>query len=299
MRSTQTFGGDWTQDKLSRLEKYLRAYTTIFASNPRAQYFETVYVDAFAGTGYNVSRIRKAAASALAPEEIAEEEAQGFLKGSARKALEVEPRFKRYLFIEQHAARFKELESLRSDYPEQAGRIELVNGDANVYLAEWCANTDWTRTRAVVFLDPFGMEVKWPLLQAIAATKAIDLWLLFPISGINRHLTTDERPPADWAARLTEVLGTDDWLPEFYVESPQLSFDLFGQAASTPIKEVNFDRLGAYFVNRLRTLFPGVADNPLPLRNSMNSPLFLLCFAAGNEKGAPTAIRIAQDILRR
>jgi hypothetical protein len=30
-----------------------------------------------------------------------------------------------------------------------------------------------------------------------------------------------------------------------------------------------------------------------------NNPLSLLCFAVGNAKGAPIAIKIAQDILRK
>ncbi|MCI0387950.1 MAG: hypothetical protein MOB07_04160 [Acidobacteria bacterium] len=54
-----------------------------------------------------------------------------------------------------------------------------------------------------------------------------------------------------------------------------------------------------YFVERLKTVFAGVAENPLPLLNSHNNPLYLLCFASGNPKGAKTAIKIAQDILRR
>jgi hypothetical protein len=45
-------------------------------------------------------------------------------------------------------------------------------------------------------------------------------------------------------------------------------------------------------------VFKGVANNPLPLYNSKNNPLYLLCFAAGNPKGAPTAVKIAQDILK-
>lgn len=145
MRPLQTFGGEWTQDKLTRLEKYLRAYTTIFASNPRAQFFETIYVDAFAGTGSSVPKSRpRKAIPAEEHSDIAEPETQEFLKGSARKALEVEPQFKRYLFIERHAARFKELQALKDEYPEQADRIEIVQAETNVYLEQWCNATDWT-----------------------------------------------------------------------------------------------------------------------------------------------------------
>jgi hypothetical protein len=34
--SSHQFGGRWTEEKLERLRKYLRAYTTIFKGNERA-----------------------------------------------------------------------------------------------------------------------------------------------------------------------------------------------------------------------------------------------------------------------
>src|SRR5664280_2415387 len=46
-----TFGGNWTEEKLGRLDKYLTTYRTIFANNEKAKHFRTWYVDAFAGTG--------------------------------------------------------------------------------------------------------------------------------------------------------------------------------------------------------------------------------------------------------
>lgn len=149
-----------------------------------------------------------------------------------------------------------------------------------------------------MFLDPFGMEVEWSLLEAIAATGGIDLWLLFPFVGVSRHLTRGGPPPADWADRITKVLGSDQWRQEFYPSKMDLT--LFGEIEQQ-VKDADFDRISAYVVKRLQTLFPGVADNPLPLRNSKNTPLFLLCFATCNRKERikKTAINIAQDILKR
>ncbi len=51
MLTIHQFGGDWTQEKLERLRKYLRAYMTIFTANEWARHYTTYYVDAFAGTG--------------------------------------------------------------------------------------------------------------------------------------------------------------------------------------------------------------------------------------------------------
>ena len=57
--------------------------------------------------------------------------------------------------------------------------------------------------------------------------------------------------------------------------------------------------IARHFNDRLKTVFPsnGVAE-PGVLRNSARNPLYLLCFAAGNEKGAPIAVKIANHILK-
>lgn len=291
-----TFGGDWTTEKLERVRKYLMAYTRIFNRNPGAQKLTCAYVDAFAGTGYR-SRSRHSRMSTPMLPEFAEPETEAFLKGSARIALEVEPSFKRYLFIGQDPDRARELENLRVDFPNKAGRIQIEVADANAYLVQWCAQTDWRLNRAVVFLDPYGMQVEWPLIEAIARTCAIDLWMLFPLGvAVNRLLKKTEPPPDEWAQALTRILGTDDWRRSFYPR--QRVQTLFGEQDSCG-KQADFDAIGKFFVERLKTVFTAVAENPLPLLNSKNVPLYLLCFAVGNPRGAPTAIRIAQDILRR
>lgn len=290
------FGGDWTTEKLERLRKYLAAYTTIFSRNPRAQKLTSIYVDAFAGTGYR-SRPRQPQAESLPLSEFTAPDTDAFLKGSARIALEIEPAFKHYLFIEQDPERAQELEQLKAEFPGKAARVRIVLADANRYLTQWCANTDWRLNRAVVFLDPYGMQVEWPLIQAIAKTRAIDLWLLFPLGmAVNRLLTKAEPPPDEWARILTRIFGTGDWQSAFYPQ--QKVQTLFGEE-DLKSKQADFDQIGQFFVERLKTVFTAVADNPLPLLNSRNVPLYLLCFASGNPKGAPTAIKIAQNILRR
>jgi three-Cys-motif partner protein len=289
------FGGDWTSDKLERVRKYLCAYTTIFKKNPRASYFTTIYVDAFAGTGQRIEsagRRGEARAGALQDDDS---DAEALQKGSARIALEVDPSFDRYVFIEKRAKRAKELESLRGEFPGKASAIQIERADANEYLKKWCEHTDWQKHRAVVFLDPYGMQVDWATIEAIAATKAIDLWLLFPLGvAVNRLLTKNEPPPQNWAGALTRFFGNEDWKQEFYPKKTERT--LFGDE-ETERKEANFERIGRFFLKRLKTVFAQVAPNPRTLINSKGVPIYLLCFAAGNEKGAPTAVKIAKHIL--
>ncbi len=140
------------------------------------------------------------------------------------------------------------------------------------------------------------MEVKWKTIEAIADTQAIDLWLLFPLGiAVNRLLRKDGQINRAIENTLNEFFGSGDWVDEFYEkdETPSLFENLPGQQ-----KVADFDSIEAYFIRRLGSIFTEVAENPLRLYNSRNNPLYLLCFAAGNPKGASTAVKIAQDILK-
>jgi three-Cys-motif partner protein len=287
MSEQEAFGGDWTQDKLNRLREYLVAYQTILSKYP---FFDTVYVDAFAGTGVIPTRSVVAVPSASDP---AEADVAGFLVGSARVALGVDPPFGHYLFVERSPKKAAELGGLRNEFPNRAASIEIVRADANEFLMEWVAQTDWKRTRAVVFLDPCGMQVEWRLLAALGATRAVDLWLLVPIGmGVNRLLTQNELPPKEWQARLSTFFGTDEWVDRCYRAPLQTS--MFGDGPSHE-KAVRYDDLAAYFTERLRTVFKHVAPRPLTQRNTRNSPMFMLTFATTNQAG----LKIASYLLER
>jgi hypothetical protein len=56
------------------------------------------------------------------------------------------------------------------------------------------------------------------------------------------------------------------------------------------------EKIQEFIQERLGQCFARVAEG-LVLRNSRSSPLYSLCFAAANERGAPTAVKIAQNIL--
>ena len=176
-----------------------------------------------------------------------------------------------------------------------AQRSGLRQGDANDKIQDLCAK-DWQSNRAVLFLDPYGMQVEWETIKAIAQTKAIDLWLLFPLGiGVNRLLTKSGDIPKSWRRRLDLLLGTEDWYDEFYrVETTPT---LFGEDKERVVK-AKMETTGRYFNNRLKSIFTGVAKEPGVLRNSANNPLYLLCFAVGNERAKDIALRIAQHLLK-
>jgi len=293
MANTHKFGGSWTQEKLDRVGAYLEAYTTIFHANERAQYFTTYYVDAFAGTGH---RQDSNASTGLQEIEDNDSQANEFLEGSVSIALNAKPGFDRFLFIERSPKRFRELDQLVRNHPK-ANRISVLQGDANERLLEWRRSIDWKKTRAVVFLDPYGMQVNWETIAELGATQGIDLWLLFPIGmAVMRLLTRKRLPPPEWEAALTRIFGDDEWKNRFYVQNPQIS--MFEDETENFVRDANWQKVADYLVERLKTVFPAVHRKPYPLFNSQKIPLYLLCFAASNEKGAPTALKIANHLLQ-
>jgi three-Cys-motif partner protein len=148
----------------------------------------------------------------------------------------------------------------------------------------------------VLFLDPYGMQVEWETIEAIAGTEAIDLWLLFPLGvGVNRLLTRSGTIPEPWKRRLDVLLGTSAWHDDLY--QVEATPTLFGGEEERTVK-VSTETIGRYFNRRLGSIFAGCAPEPGVLRNSKNNPLYLLCFAVGNARGKDIALRIANHLLK-
>ncbi len=290
----QLFGGGWTEQKLDMLNSYLIAWALVMKNQP----FERFYIDAFAGTGYReVARVVPDGGFFAA--ELAEDEPQEFFDGSARMALQIRPAFDRYVFIEQSRKRFAELLKLQEKSPDLGERMAFFKGDSNRVLQDLCADWNSGNMRGVLFLDPFGMQVDWTTLEAVAGTQSIDVWILFPMGiGVNRMLPRDGKISDEWRAKLDRFFGATDWYEAFY--RPAQIQGLF-EIESQMVKTGSFNAIAEYYLDRLRTIFPAVAENPQVLRNSRNMPLFLLCFAAGNPspRAKAAALRIAGHILNK
>ena len=275
----QLFGGDWTEEKLVCVSKYLHSYAQIMKDRD----FHFAYIDAFAGTGYRELKDNE------------DVEIPRFLAGSARKALEVKPPFREYIFIEEDKDSYTELKNLTNEFPNH--NIACINANANQYLTDLCREREWQTNRALVFLDPYGMQVEWRTIASIAKTRAIDLWLLFPIGmGISRLLRNDGKIQPSERQTLDQFFGRDDWFDEFYQLARQGS--LFNEGDELEKRDDILEEIKQYFLKCLESVFAMVANNPLPLRNSKNSLMYLLCFAASNPN-APKALEIAEDILEK
>lgn len=261
----QRFGGKHTAIKLDLVEGYLGFYTTALKNQP----FELVYIDAFAGNGR--CEIRDSTGALVVTD------------GSALRAIKVEPHFQQLYLIEVKQDLAEQLKQKVGDDP----RCAVICDDSNVALKDICRElAAKSRLRGVLFLDPFAMSVEFNTLKAIAETRALDVWYLFPTSAAIRNLAVkrDRMEQANEAA-LNRLLGTEDW-QELY--APPRQADLFGNEADE--RERGLDGIEALVKKRLESIFPFVAT---PLRLPLSgSPMFSLYFACSNP--APAAIALAR-----
>jgi hypothetical protein len=112
--------------------------------------------------------------------------------------------------------------------------------------------------------------------------------------AVNRLLAKD--PQKVSYDCLNRIFGTQDWFENFY--KTRTLDDIFGKPVEIVSKACDFKRIGKFYKERLKTIFSGVAEKPKILYNSRGCPLFHFFFAAGNPKGTPIAIRIAEHLIR-
>lgn len=271
------FGGAWTEVKLDAVHDYLKFYTGALKNQPTPQQpFELWYIDAFAGSGSR--RIDRATGGLFEGEPLGEETVD--LAGSVLRALDVDPHFKRLVFVEENRDRFRRLEEIAAAHPNR--NIRPFRGEANAKLREIFGEPPWSKQRdgrgshrAIVFLDPFGMSVKWETLNLLAETRAVDVWYLFPTSAVNRQLAGDFAKVDENKQRaLDEVFGSTAWRTDIY-NGRRVQGGLFDQPVATGSKGFTVDQIECYAQDRLKTIFSYVSD-PLPLLNDRTSKIFSL-----------------------
>ena len=283
------FGGDWTEIKLEVLRKYLSFYTTAFKNQP----FTSIYIDAFAGSG---ERQQKIASAPL----LNEEETIETLAGSARIALSIDNPFGKYIFIETNKKRRKRLSYVIREYPEL--NCYILENDANLEIKTICDSLDWKKYRAVLFLDPYGLEVDWKTLIAINNTKAIDIWYLFSISGIYRQAAIHYHQIENYKKeRLNRMLGTTEWQEIFYDnKKPGTTDDMFYDANLKNERTASVKDLEEYVKDRLLSIFPYVST-PLPLFTKNKAQLYslFLCVSNPSPKATALAKKVCSFILKQ
>jgi len=220
--------------------------------------FSHVYIDAFAGTGYHLSKTTGE-----------------MVLGSPLNALQVSPPFREYHLIDLDGDKIAGLRELLGDRPD----VHLHHGDCNTVLLKdvfpRVRFEDYRR--GLCILDPYGLHLNWEVVQTAGMLKSLDVFINFPVYDINinvLHHRADTASPFH-VARLNAFWGDGSWKQFAYEKS---SPDLFG---NIDLEKVSNNKFAQAFRQRLVKVagFKRVPE-PLPMRNSKGSIVYYLFFAS-------------------
>ncbi|HEX7124782.1 MAG TPA: three-Cys-motif partner protein TcmP [Thermodesulfobacteriota bacterium] len=286
--------GPWAREKLEHLRKYLDAYTKIMRKKTWCKGF--VYVDAFAGPGRH--KLRLPPRGEAEQRELIDLDASGeddageraFIAGSPKVALESAYPFSWYVFLEKDPDRVAALRSLAREYGETRN-VAIRQVDCGTYLRTRLVDNpkiNWREWRAVVFLDPFGMQVTWDTMTALAKTRAIEVFVNFPVGmAIQRLLLRSGQFDSGRRARLDSYFGSPEWFDLLYTREKTL----FGESQVVKRRESGH-ALVRWYRDRLRKEF-GYASRAALIRNTAGGHLYYLLLATPNRTG----LRIANHVL--
>jgi len=261
--------GYWSEIKLDIIKDYASAYSKILAAQENPKFYH-IYIDAFAGPGVHIKR-----------------STGEFIKGSPVNAILVKPPFCEYHLIDldqKKIALLKEIVEGRAD-------VHVHEGDGNDILLK----NVFTRVlfkdyrRGLCLLDPYGLDLKWEVIQTAGQMGSIDMFLNFPVADINRNVLWRNPEGVDSADidRMTAFWGDTSWREIAY--TTELSLFRFKE-------KVDNETVAEGFRKRLLKVagFKHV-PKPMPMRNSRGVIVYYLFFASQK----PVAMNIVEAIFNK
>jgi len=280
------WGGIWTEKKLNAFAKYVSAYLTIMKN----QQWKTIYFDGFAGTGNRKEKCQSKVYQLL---ELTEHDEY---KGAAERVLSLPNNlsFDYHYFIDLNADSLKKLEEKLSPFQLNHQPFQYRPGDCNQWITKLSeALKDKTKNlAALVFLDPFGMQINWESIESLKGTRS-DVWILIP-TGVIVNRLLDSKCQLKHSIKLQSFFGLPEQEIKDFFYTTKTYNGLFGdveiiQKISNPI-----EKIAELYVEKLKTIWSHVTEKPLRLYNSKRVPIFHLVFASNNSTG----LKIAKDIIK-
>lgn len=272
------FGGKWTREKIEVFMKYLNAYMQIMKKHT---YWRLLYFDGFAGSGKIQSK----------------DDEFDLLEGVATRVLGLKvPRaFDFFYFVDKdqnNAASLKK--TINENFPD-VDNVYVSASDCNekiLGLSKFLHRTENKDFHGIVFIDPYGMQVKWESIESLRGLN-VDLWILVPTgTAINRMLKCKNHSQETWFISLGKFFGisAESIKERFYRNSNQLN--LFGDVEVEKISNA-VQEAAKLYRERLNTVFKFVSE-PLEMKNSKNAIIFHFFMASNVE----VATKIASDIVK-
>ncbi|MFH1741127.1 MAG: three-Cys-motif partner protein TcmP [bacterium] len=250
------------------MKKYAAAYSTIFSAQRQKSHFHHVYIDAFAGPGVHVSK-----------------NTGEFVLGSPLNALLVEPPFEEIFLIDIDGNKIKILREMVGDNP----RIHIYEGNSNeILINDVFPKIKYEKyQRGLCLLDPYGLHLDWTVIETAGQLGTIDLFLNFPITGMNRNVLwgNPEGVTNKNKERMNSFWGDNSWREAAYSSE----WSLF------EIKQGNEEVVDAFRKRLKKVAGFKYVPPPKPMKNSTGAVVYYLFFASQKSTGQ----RIAESIFKK
>ncbi len=260
----------WSEVKLDILREYASAYSKILAAQEHPKLYH-VYIDGFAGAGVHRSRDRG-----------------DLVAGSPLNALQVQPPFKEYHFVDLNGDKVEFLKKTVAGH----ANVHVHHKDCNKILVETVLPMVKFKEykRALCVLDPYALDLKWEVMKTAGEMGTIDMFLNFMVMDINRNVlwkNPDKVSPKQ-VERMDTFWGDQSWRDAAYKKEETL----FGLEDA---KTTNDDIVQA-FRERLKKVarFKYVPE-PIPMKNKMGAIIYYLFFASQK----PVASDIVESIFNK
>jgi three-Cys-motif partner protein len=261
--------GIWSEVKLAIIKKYASAYTTIMDATRRERIrsLRWIYIDAYAGPGYHLSKTSG---------EVVE--------GSPLIALNTDPPFHEYHFIDTEPRRAEQLRELAGDrqdvftYSEDCNKVLLREVFPRARYGDY--------RRALCLLDPYNINLTWQVIEAAGKARSIEIFMNLMIMDINRNAMRrdPDKSIQSKVDQLTRLWGDESWKEAGYTTDR----NLFNEP-----EKVSNEEFAEAFRQRLeRNAGFKYVPAPMPMKTKSNSTIYYLYFASQK----PAAADIVTDI---
>jgi three-Cys-motif partner protein len=291
------YGGPWTEIKLDAVMYFAGCYTKVLTPPG----FDIWFVDAFAGSGEREVTEQRGGIFTGQPLHFVTDTRAG----SARRALDIDPPFHHFIFNEPNSDRNRALQLLKVEHPHRD--IHILDRDANIILQQIFGAPRWRsgsrqQARALVFLDPYALQVEWATLDMLAKTQAVDVWYLFPLRDVTRQLARSRSGIGLKAPKLDRVLSPR-WRDLYSLPHPNEAWRQasFFETATAGEEERNASQqqIEVWFRKQLQTVF-AYASEPLPLLTGESRQAFslFLCVANPSTKAVNLAKHFHKHVMK-
>lgn len=285
------WGGPWTKTKLDAFSKYVSAYLTIMSKQKQ---WKTIYFDGFAGSGNRSEKCK----SPLYTQLRLSIEDEHIYKGAAERILTLpnDLSFDFHYFVDLHEESLLKLEKkLLTLQKTRKNQFQYRPGDCNKWINDLslAMKKNPNDYAALVLLDPFGMQIDWESIECLKGTRS-DVWILVP-TGVIVNRLLNKNGELKHIAKLQSFFGLSEEEIKTYFYRKENQTTLFGEMEIIEKISDPIQKISELYVQKLKTIWNHVTEQPLRLLNSRGIPIYHFVFASNNQN----AVKIAKQIITK